>query len=118
MISDSLYAPIIAASGALVVAFLNSIVAEIYRRHRDRKALAAAIAGELLSYEPAQPLIRQALLRTIEQIEHGARDAVLFRPFEKPKDFVFEKAVERLGLLGPKLVEDVVYVYGNIVSDP
>ena len=112
--SDPLLAAIIAASAALIVAFLNSIVAEVFRRNRDRKALAAAIAGELASYEPALPLIRQILHATISALDTKTRDLVSFRPFEKPKDVVFEKAVEKLGLLGPKLVEDIVYVYGNL----
>jgi len=112
--SDPLLAAIIAASAALIVAFLNSMVAEVFRRHKDRKALAAAIAGELASYEPAFPLIQQTLRATIDALDTGNREKVSFRSFEKPKDLVFEKAVERLGLLGPKLVENTVYVYGNL----
>ena len=112
--SDTLAAAIIAASIALIIAFVNSIVAELFRRRKDRMALAASIAGELASYEPAWPLIRQGLRTTIDAIEAGSRSSVSFRPFEKPRDFVFEKAVERLGLLGPALVEDTVYVYGNL----
>ena len=112
--SDTLSAAIIAASIALIIAFVNSIVAELFRRRKDRMALAASIAGELASYAPAWPLIRQMLLTTISAIEAGTRNAVSFRPFEKPRDFVFEKAVEKLGLLGPALVEDIVYVYGNL----
>jgi hypothetical protein len=112
--SDSLLAAIVAASAALIVAFLNSIAAEVFRRHKDRKALAAAIAGELASYEPTVPIIQEVLRATIHAIETGARNTVSFRPFEKPKDFVFEKAVEKLGLLGPKLVEDTVHVYSNL----
>jgi hypothetical protein len=112
--SDPMLAAIIAASAALIVAFLNSIVAELFRRHNDRVALAAAIAGEIASYEPALPIIQQMLNATIHAVETNNRGAITFRPFEKPRDFVFEKAVEKLGLLGPKLVEDTVYVYGNL----
>jgi hypothetical protein len=114
VMSDPLLAAIIAASAALVVAFLNSIVAEVFRRRQDRRALAAAIAGELASYEPALPQIRQILQDAIHALDSKNREAINFRPFDKPKDFVFEKAVEKLGLLGPKLVEDTVYVYGNL----
>ena len=112
--SDSLAVAVVAASIALIVAFINSIVAEWFRRRQDRKALAAGIAGELASYEPAWPLIRERLNSTIASIDAGNRRDVSYRPFEKPRDYVFEKAVEKLGLLGPALVEDVVYVYGNI----
>lgn len=112
--SDLMLAAILAASATLIVAFLNSIVAELFRRHKDRVALAAAIAGELASYEPALPIIQKFLRDTIHAVETDNRGVISFRPFEKPKDLVFEKAVEKLGLLGPKLVEDIVYVYGNL----
>lgn len=112
--SDTLLAAIIAGSIALTVAFVNSIVAELFRRRMDRMAFAASIAGELASYAPAWPLVIEKLRTTINAIEGGARNAVVFRPFEKPRDFVFERMVDKLGLLGPGLVEDIVYVYGNI----
>lgn len=112
--STTLYAAIIAASGALIVAFVNSIIAEVYRRRQDRKALAAGIAGELASYEPALPMLRRILHAMIDAVEGGSRSAISFRPFEKPKDVFFEKAVDKLGLLGPKLVEDTVFVYSNL----
>jgi len=112
--SDLMLAAIIAASATLIVAFLNSIVAELFRRHKDRVALAAGIAGELASYEPALPILQKVLSDTIHAVETGNRGVIGYRPFEKPKDLVFEKAVEKLGLLGPKLVEDIVYVYGNL----
>lgn len=114
VVSDALLAAIVAASAALVVAYLNSIVAEQFRRRRDRKALAAALAGELSSYQPALPMLRDVLQKTIEAVDTHNRENVIFRPFEKPKDFVFETAVEKIGLLGPKLVEDTIYVYGNM----
>ena len=37
-----------------------------------------------------------------------------FRTFERPTDLVFEDAVGKLGLLGAKAAENVVYVYSNI----
>ena len=112
--SDPILTAIIAASATLIVAFLNSIVAESFKRHKDRVAIAAAMAGELASYAPAFPIIQQALSSTIQAAENGKRETLNFRPFEKPKDFVFEKAVEKLGLLGPQLAEDIAFVYGNL----
>lgn len=112
--SDTLLAAVIAASVALIVAFLNSIGAEIYRRHRDKMALAAGIAGELSSYEHALPILQNALRTAIERVDSGDRTKLAFRPFEKPRDFIYEKAVEKLGLLGPTLVRDIAYVYGNL----
>jgi hypothetical protein len=114
--SDTFWAAIIAASTALIVAFLNSIVAEVYRRHRDKVALAAGISGELSSYEPFFPILKKLLQTAIASVDSGNREKVFFRPIEKPRDFIFEKAVEKLGLLGPALVRDTVYVYvyGNL----
>jgi hypothetical protein len=114
IVSDALLAAIVAASVALVVAYLNSIVAEQFRRRQDRKALAAALAGELSSYQPALPMLKEVLNKTVEALDTQRRSNVIFRPFEKPKDFVFEKAVEKIGLLGPTLVEHTIYVYGNL----
>jgi len=102
--SDPLLAAIIAASAALIVAFLNSIVAEVFRRHKDQKALSAAIAGELASYEPAFPLIQQTLRATIHALDTKNRDTVSFRSFEKPRDLVFEKPSNGLVFSVPSLL--------------
>ena len=36
------------------------------------------------------------------------------RPIERPKDVVYEKSIDKLGLLGAHAAEGVVYVYSNI----
>ncbi len=41
---------------------------------------------------------------------------LFLRPFERPRDRVFEASISSLGLLGAALVEDVAYVYGNIAA--
>lgn len=99
---------------ALAVAYLNGILAESYRRFRDGSALAAGLAGELASYRPAWPLLKAMLDSIAQSISQGQRQAVILRPFERPRDLVFEESVGKLGLLGPELVEDVVFVYSNI----
>lgn len=99
---------------ALAVAYLNGILAESYRRFRDGSALAAGLAGELASYLPAWPLLKTSLDAIVQAIESGQREAISLRPFERPRDLVFEESVSKLGLMGPSLVEDVVFVYSNI----
>lgn len=105
---------LIAGVVALVVAYLNGILAESYKRFRDGSALAAGLAGELASYLPAWPLLKASLDSIVGAIESGQRRTVCLRPFERPRDLVFEESVSKLGLLGPALVEDVVFVYSNI----
>lgn len=112
--SDPLLAATIAASAALIVSFINSILADAFRRHQDRKIMAASIAGELASYAPALPNVMRMLHEIITAIERRSRSSIIIRPYDQPKDYVFEKIVERLGLLGPKLAEDVVFTYSNL----
>jgi len=112
--SDGVIVALIAAAVALVVAYVNSFLAESYRRFRDGSALAASLAGELAAYEPAWPMIVNMLNTMIKAVDDKERRAAFLRPFEKPRDFVYEDAVKKLGLLGTRLSEDVVFVYSNI----
>ena len=50
----------------------------------------------------------------LERLDASQRQTLLFRPFDKPKDLFYEANAGRLGLLGPGLVSDIVYVYGHI----
>lgn len=107
-------AAIISVSGAIALAIANSFVAERYRRFHDGSALAAALAGELGSYETAWPLIRSMLTNIVVAIDAGQKEKLVLRSFERPRDRVFEESIGKLGLLGSSVVESVVYVYGNI----
>jgi len=112
--SDGVIVALIAGSVAICVAYLNSFLAESLRRFRDGSALAASLAGELAAYELALPMIVAMLNGIVSNIDSGQRKATFLRPFERPRDRVFEDVVGKLGLLGVLLSEDVVFVYSNI----
>jgi hypothetical protein len=112
--ADSVLIALIAGAVALAVAYVNSFVAESYRRFRDGSALAASLAGELAAYEPAWPIITKMLDSIIESVDAGARKPTYLRPFDRPNDLVFENAVGKLGLLGARSAENVVFVYSNL----
>src|SRR5437016_4469123 len=99
-------------TGTLVIGFLANFVSEDYRRFRDGKSLAGAIAGELSSYAEALPMLEGALHGMLERL--AADKAARLPKIEKPTDRVFDGSVAKLGLLGNELVEEVVYVYNNI----
>lgn len=110
--SDVLTGAVLGFSGSLMVAFLANFCAEDYRRHRDSVALAAALAGELASYEDAWPLLRSGLNAMHEQSLAGHR--LTLPRMTKPVDRVFEANVGKIGLVGPGLTEDLAYVYNQI----
>ena len=112
--SDGIWVATIAGLVAITVAYVNNFVAEGYRRFRDGSALAASLAGELGSYETAWPMLLEMLDSMISAVEAKQKDKLSFRMFERPTDLVFEDAVSKLGLLGAKAAENVVYVYSNI----
>lgn len=110
--SDAVISALSSGFVALVVAGLSNFGAESYKRHRDKRALAAALAGELTTYLDAfaatnrvwEPLRLRALA--------GERLRVPKSP--RPKSPVFESVVASLGALGPALAEDVTYVYATV----
>jgi len=110
--SDALMGATFALSGTLIVAFLANFCAEDYRRHRDSVALAAALAGELASYEDAWPILRSSL--EAMHMHSVAGNSISLPKMPKPSDRVFEANVGKLGLLGPELAEDLAYVYNQV----
>ena len=114
--SDGIIIALIAGSVALCVAYLNSFLAESFRRFRDGSTLAASLAGELAAYELAWPMIINMMDGIVKDIDSGRRNTKFLRPFEKPRDRVFEDVVGKLGLLGVSLAENIVFVYGNIAA--
>lgn len=71
---------LLAGGITLAAAYLNSFVAENYRRHRDGSALAAGILGELSSYAEAWPTLEEMLDGIIIAIDTGQRGDLAFRP--------------------------------------
>lgn len=103
---------LIAAGAAIVIGYLTSFAAESYRRFKDGSSIAAALAGELNSY--LQGLSRaKAAITSLIDIAEGDAPKTLPTPKEQA-DTVFNAAAERLGLLGPSLVEDLVFVYHQV----
>jgi len=111
---DTIIVGAISAGATLVVAFLTLFLAEQYRRFHDGSALAAGLAGELSSYEGFAPLLRPRIESWIQISKQGGHKEMVFRPFDKPTDIFFDASVQKLGLLGPALVEHVVYTYGQL----
>ncbi|KQP43514.1 hypothetical protein [Pseudorhodoferax sp. Leaf274] len=112
--SDGIISAFIAASAAVFGVILTQVLGEKYRRFKEGSSVAAGILGELSSYEQAWPLV-QAMLRGLDDaVSAGARERFSMRFGERAKDLYFDEVVSKIGLLGPDIVEPVVYVYSNI----
>jgi hypothetical protein len=109
--SDPIVVAVIAGLVALVVAGLSNFGAESFKRHRDTVSLAAGLAGELASHAEALPMILKGWGHLQARAEAGE---FLHIPKLTPTSPVYESSVARLGALGPELVEEVAFVYGNI----
>jgi len=109
---SGLVGALIGFGGTLLGGFIANFCAEDYRRHRDSLALAGALAGELASYKDGWPVLRANLRTMHERVVAGNKISI--PRIAKPVDRVFEANVARIGLLGPKLSEDLAYVYNQI----
>ena len=103
---------IIALITVIVSAFFGSLVAEDYRRFRDSQGVAAAIAGELSSYVEGGKVLLNMFGIMKQQIKDGL--TISFKPFDPPKDVLYQALAERIGLLGPAQAKDTAYVYQRI----
>ena len=112
MESSSIITGLIAASVALVVAFLTQFVAEKFKRFHDGSAVAAGLAGELSAYKDALFHLMIAL-KAWSELEVG-HEKLILRPIDKPVDLFYASAVGKIGVLGSDLAEDIVYVYASI----
>lgn len=102
----------VALSGVLIVSYINNFLAEDYRRFRDGTALAGALAGELDSHRAALPHLEKAFGDILALSLTGKE--VTIPSFDLPNDPIFDKGVEKLGLLGSDKAQDVAYVYQQI----
>ncbi|MDR3453158.1 MAG: hypothetical protein P4L96_10195 [Rhodoferax sp.] len=112
--ADGIGSATVAVFSAVCLGYLTQFVAEDFRRFRDGSALAAGLSGELSSYKPALPILRDTLRSWIGLVAGGRRTELHLRPFDRPVDVVFDHAVGKLGLLGSATVESVVFVYSNL----
>jgi hypothetical protein len=113
-VNATVVAAALGALASVAVGIIANFLAEDYRRWRDGAALSAAIAGELASYQPAEPILRGMFSTWAHKVGCGEREDLTFRQFDKPTDLVFDSMVAKIGLLEPELIEDIVYVYGNL----
>ncbi|MFM0386496.1 hypothetical protein [Paraburkholderia dipogonis] len=92
--------------------YVNNFLAEDYKRFRDGRALAGALAGELQSHGEAIPWIKAGL----ENMEKGLRDGhkLTLPEWPSPPSPLFDENAGKIGLLGPTMSGDVAYVYENL----
>ena len=96
----------------IIAAIFGTFINEMYKRHRDAAATAAALAGELASYREAYALLDMSLPILISRVQSG--QALNIPQQDAVPDVAFEAYVDKLGHLGSKLAEEVTYVYGQI----
>jgi hypothetical protein len=102
---------IIGLIATVVAAVICGLLNETYKRHLDAVATAAALAGELASYKPAFGMLDSSIGVLLKQAETGE----LYIPEQAPTvDTAYNAYVDKIGLLGPELAEDVAAVYGRI----
>lgn len=107
--TDPILVALIAGIVSLVVAGLSNFGAEAYRRRIERRALAAGLAGELAAFSSNYENSHKSLTNALASTRAGKR-----LPMPKIKadsSPYFEANAGKLGSLGPRHVEDVVYVY-------
>ena len=103
---------IIALCTAVVAGLFAAFVSEMYKRHRDMTATAAAIAGELSSYREAYQQLDLSIDLLIKMVERG--EQLNLPPQDSVPDVAYEAYIDKVGLLGSQIAEDVTYVYGQI----
>ena len=103
---------LIAFVGVLAGGYVNNFVAEDFRRFRDSQALAAALVGELDSHASAVDELKPALKTVFEIARSGQPLSLQELPMASSP--IFEANVEKIGLLGSKLANDVAFVYEQI----
>lgn len=98
--------------GAIIGAISSSWLSEYYKRYRDIKALAFALAGELGSHLEAfsDDVLMQFDALAVMAKNNAFPGITEFESF----DFVYEKNIEKLGLLEGTLPLRLVTTYGRI----
>src|SRR5690348_2843347 len=103
---------LIAAAAALIVFWLTAFVGEDYRRWRDSKALAAALAGEVESLKIAAELAEKMTKVLLEGLAAG--HTFPKRTIPDPPESVYQANLERIGLLGLGTGRDLPFAYHMI----
>ena len=103
---------LIGFTSAILVGFTSHFVAEDYRRFRDGKAIAAALAGELSSITSSISLLKTGLITIKEAL---ATEQPLSLPeFPIQTSLMYEAIADKVGLLGVDLAGEVAFIYDQI----
>lgn len=103
---------LIAFTSAILVGFTSHFVVEDYRRFRDGKAIAAALAGELSSITSSISLLKTGLITIKEAL---ATEQPLSLPeFPIQTSLMYEAIADKVGLLGVDLAGEVAFIYDQI----
>ncbi|SEB91684.1 hypothetical protein SAMN02787142_0559 [Burkholderia sp. WP9] len=105
-------AAVIAASGALAVAYASNFLAEQYRRHLDSTSWAAALAGELESHASAFKLLKASLHGLVFTVKK--KEPLPLYSMPMPTDPMFDSNPAKVGVLGPELAGECAYAYEQL----
>lgn len=109
-----MFSALTAAATALIVFWLTAFVGEDYRRWRDAKALAAALAGEVESMKFAMELADKTARGLLELLNKGGTFPM--RAMPEPPATVYGANLQRLGLLGSSIGRDLPFAYHMIYA--
>lgn len=107
-----LNAALIAFAGVLAGGYANNFLGEDYKRFRDGRALAGALAGELESHAEALPMMKAGLTKMEEEFRNGR--ALSMPEWPVPASPLFDENAGKIGMLGPELARDVAHVYESL----
>ncbi|WP_460408816.1 hypothetical protein [Pseudomonas amygdali] len=109
---DNIAPALIAFTSAVLVGFCGHFVVEDYRRFRDSKAMAAALAGELGSILSSLTDLQSGLKAMKALLDEGKPMPLAEMPDQSSP--IFEANAERIGLLGVDLAGGVAFTYDRI----
>lgn len=103
---------LIAFAAVVLVGYGSHFLAEDYRRSREGKAIAAALAGELRSIMLSLPELRPNLAQMKVLLDRNMKIALPEMPDQSSP--IFEKCADKVGMLGVELAGDIAFVYDQI----
>lgn len=108
----SMIPALIAFTAAVLVGYGSHFLAEDYRRFREGKAIAAALAGELSSIILSFPELLPNLVSMKILLDRNMKIALPEMPDQISP--IFEKCADKVGLLGVDSAGDIAFVYDQI----
>jgi hypothetical protein len=108
-----------AVIGTVLTAVVGGVPLEHYRRHRDRQSTAAIIAAEIRSFvDMAAAHGTVSNFEKLLPILDANKDVPLPAFYTVPPEFgpIFERHIDKLGLLPPHVAGRVVRFYHHLLS--